>query len=598
MTAIEASRNSRTVLLLERSGMVGGLPANGLGATDIATRGVTTGLFTEFVGNIKDYYIRTYGAGSRQVKDCSDGYHFEPKVASMVFQKMIDAEGSRIKVLTMRQFDSDPAGLTVVDGRIRSIRILNRMTGETETYSAEVFVDATYEGDLGAAAGVPFRVGREGRAEFGENGAGRVFKYWEGAEDSGSAARRPFEMPFGEGSTLVGDNAVQAYNYRLCLTDNPSNRIPFPKPENYDRSEFVSLVDDVLDGRNTNFSMASVTPEDMARNREVILNGGKTTIPGDRWGIAKIVNMVRLPNGKTDANNQHLALISTDLPEENWGWPTGSWEWRDRFCRRLKDYTLGLLWFASHDEALPKQFRKAVSEWGFAADEYEDNGGFPRQVYVREGRRFEGRYFFTASDATPVSIGSRPPLHGTSIAASHYALDSHGVRKREPGKIHLDGFLSFKSAPYTIPVGVMLPREVDNLILPVPVSGSHIGFSTLRMEPCWMALGQAAGELASIAVEKGLGTSAVPVSDLQDRLVSKGVTIIYYRDVDPENPDFAMVQYLGVRGFLPGWEADLDSAVSPADLSAWQSLAGFAVDGEGRSRREILREIYSSLTAR
>lgn len=236
-----------------------------------------------------------------------------------------------------------------------------------------------------------------------------------------------------------------------------------------------------------------VTPEMMEAEPETYQDRQPFKLPGDKWGIAKITNIVHVPNMKTDANNQHGVFVSTDLPEENWPWPTSSWEWRDKFAQRLREYTEGLFWFAQNDPELPAHFRKAAKEWGLSKDEYADNGHFPRQVYVREGRRFEGAYFFTANDAIPVTIGSRPPIHQSSITASHYALDSHAVRKREEGRVHLDGFLSYPSAVYTVPYGVMVPKEVGNLLLPVPVSGSHIGFSTLRMEPCWMAMGQAAG---------------------------------------------------------------------------------------------------------
>ena len=250
------------------------------------------------------------------------------------------------------------------------------------------------------------------------------------------------------------------------------------------------MVEDVWTGRHTGFQMLQITDEMLEDNRKHIAKGNATKLPGDVWGIARITNMVKLPNDKTDANNQHMAFISTDLPEENWPWPTSSWDWRDAYAKRLRDYIQGLIYFAQNDKALPEHFRKSAKEWGFAKDEYIDNDNFPRQVYVREGRRFEGMYFFTANDATAVSPGVRPIVHPSSITASHYALDSHAVRKREPGKIHLDGFLSYPSSVYTVPFGVMVPKTIDNLLFPVPVSGSHIGFSTIRMEPCWMALGQ------------------------------------------------------------------------------------------------------------
>ncbi|MDR2234322.1 MAG: FAD-dependent oxidoreductase, partial [Tannerella sp.] len=454
MTAISAAREGKTSVLLERTEHVGGLPANGLGATDIATRNATTGLFKEFVDRVLAYYVDRYGKDSRQVTDCSDGYHFEPSVAAQIFNDMLAEQKDKINVLTMRQFDAEPRNIDMNNDVISAIRILNRTTQQIETYTGKVFVDATYEGDLGAAAKAPFRIGRESKDEFNEPGAGVVYKYWGGPEQ--------------DRSTFQADNSVQSYNYRLCLTKNPANRVAVPKPDSYNREEYASMVEDVWTGNNTSVLMQGVTPEMMEANRKHIAQGNPTQLPGDVWGIAKITNLVALPNGKTDANNQHWAFISTDLPEENWPWPTSNWDWRDRFAQRLQDYITGLVWFAQNDKALPEHFRKACLEWGFAKDEYTDNNNFPRQVYVREGRRFVGEYYFTANDAIPVAPGQRPPLHANSITASHYALDSHAVRKREPGKIHLDGFLSYPSAVYTVPYGVIVPKGVDNLLIPVP----------------------------------------------------------------------------------------------------------------------------------
>ena len=539
MAAVEAARMGKTSLILERNSHIGGLPANGLGATDIATRGATTGLFSEFTQRIKAYYTKKYGKNSQQVKDCSDGFHFEPSVAEKVFEEMHAEQKGKITVLTKRQFNFSDGDLQMTGTKITGIRVVNRTTGADEYYSGKIFVDATYEGDLGAAAHVPYRIGREARWEYNEPGAGRTYEYWKSDP--------------AEGSTGDADNAVQAYNYRLCLISDPSQRAPFIKPENYNREEFVSLVEDVWTGRNTWKMMRGVTKEMMEANRKAIQNGGKSTLPGDGWGILKLVTINTLPNGKTDANNQHAAFISTDLPEENWPWPTSSWEWRDKFAKRLKDYTLGLFWFAQNDEALPQSFRDEMKKWGLAKTEYEDNEFFPRQVYVREGRRFEGMYFFTAKDALPVAEGQRPPLHKESITASHYALDSHAARKREEGRVHLDGFISYPTAVYTVPYGVIVPKNVDNLLLPVPVSGSHIGFSTIRMEPCWMALGQAAGAAASLAIDNNVKVQDVNVPTLQDRLLDEGATLFYYRDMKPSESEFKTAQLKGLRGEISDW---------------------------------------------
>lgn len=543
MTAVAAAREGKSVAILERTSHIGGLPANGLGATDIATRNATTGLFREFTKRVNKYYINQYGENSPQAKDCSDGFHFEPSVAERVFAEMLEEHNDRIDVLTGRQFDAEPCNLVMSDESIQTIYILNRINGEREKYTARIFVDATYEGDLGAAAGVPFRVGREGKNEFGEPGAGRVYEYWK-------------SLP-SEGSTGEADNAVQAYNYRLCLTNVPENRISIARPDVYDRNEYVSLVEDVWTGRNTLKSMINVTDSMLEANRRHIASGNPTMLPGDSWGIRKISSMVTLPNGKADANNQHAAFISTDLPEENWPWPTSSWEWRDKFAERLRNYTLGLLWFVQNDSELPEHFREAAKEWGLAKDEYADNDNFPRQVYVREGRRFEGMYFFTAKDALPVSEGERPPIHPTSITASHYALDSHAARKRETGRAHLDGFISYPTMPYTVPYGVIVPKTIKNLLLPVPVSGSHIGFSTLRMEPCWMALGQAAGTAASLAIDSRRSVQNIDIQELQTRLIAQKATLVYFRDITPDDPCFPEAQRMALSGEKTGWKADM-----------------------------------------
>ena len=572
MAAIAAARQGKTSVILERTRHIGGLPANGLGATDIATRQATTGLFLEFTSRVRQYYADRYGANSRQVTDCSDGFHFEPSVAATVYQDMLDEHKDKITVLLMRQFDAELPNISVRSGRIESIRILNRENGEQETYRGNVFVDATYEGDLGAAAGVPFRIGREGKAEFDEPGAGRTYEYWK-------------SLP-AEGSTGEADNAVQAYNYRLCLTNDPDNRLLFPKPVSYNRDEYVSLIEDVWTGKNTQRAMLQVTEEMMEENRCHIAAGHPTRLAGDSWGIGKLSNMVKLPNRKTDGNNQHAAFISTDLPEENW-------QWRDRFAQRLKEYTLGLLWFAQNDEALPKAFRDNVREWGLAKDEYIDNGNFPRQVYVREGRRLHGEHFFTANDAYPVAKGKRPPLYSNSITASHYALDSHAVHKREKGKIALDGFFNYQASVYTVPFGVILPKKVNNLLIPVPASATHVGFSTLRMEPCWMALGQAAGIVAALAIEQNKSVKELDIEDIQAELLKEKATLMYFKDITVDSPDFEMVQYMGLRGYITDWVADLDRPMDRDMAKSWSTMSGITIEKfEGKSRRDILQAVY------
>jgi hypothetical protein len=540
MAAVAVARGGHTAVLLERTAHIGGLPANGLGATDIGTRGATGGLFLEFVQRIHRYYVETYGPNSRQVKDCSDGYHFEPRIAEMIFETMLAEHASKVTVFKLRQFDALPEHVHLENGKLTQITIFNRETNKPERYAGTVFIDATYEGDLAAAAGVPYRLGREGQDEYGEPMAGRLYKPW--------------REPPGDGSTGFGDNAVQAYNYRLCLTRDPNNQAPIPKPERYNRDEFVSLIDDVKLNRTTGKYGSEMAFE----------------------GIGKLVNMVLLPNGKTDANNQHLAFLSTDLPEENWPWPTSGWDWRDRYAERLREYTLGLLWFAQHDSALPEDFRQRCLEWGLAKDEYGDNQNFPRQVYVREGRRIEGEHLFIAHDALPMKENSRPPIYADSITASHYSLDSHAVRKREPDRVHLDGFFSYPTKPYTVPYGVIVPKKVDGLLTPVPVSGTHIGFSTLRMEPCWMAMGQAAGVAACISIEDKATPRNVNLFKLQRELLKQQATLVYFQDAQPGEPHYEALQFFALRGYYSSndWQAKLNQPVSSALARQWLGWTG------------------------
>ncbi|MEM1059961.1 MAG: FAD-dependent oxidoreductase [Verrucomicrobiota bacterium] len=560
MAAIAAARRGLSVLILERNQHVGGLPANGLGATDISTRGVAAGLFKDFTQRILRHYTETYGADSEQVEMCSDGFHFEPSVGEKVLLSML-SEHASVRVLLRRQFDALAENLEMVHGAITALSVTNLETGERETYAAPGFVDATYEGDLAAASGVPFATRREGIDDYLEPRAGVLYQPWGGTP--------------GEGSTGEGDDVIQAYNFRLCITDRPENRVPFPKPETYQREDYASIV------------------EDLKANRWA----GEYVYEKEWDGIGRITNIVWLPNGKTDANNQHLAWVSTDLPEENYPWPEADWAWRDRFQQRLQDYTLGLFWFLQNDPEVPESFQVNAQRFGLAADEYTDNGNFPRQVYVREGRRIWGEYTFLAHDAIPTTPGGRPPVHPDSITASHYPIDSHAVRKREPGRCHLDGFLSHMTKPYTVPYGVMVPRRVDNLWVPVAISASHLGFGTLRMEPCWMAMGEAAGLAAALAQELTLPNRSVPVSHLQGALVGCGAQLIHFEGLAENDPAYAALQILGVRGAFPQWAVALDEDVPPGELEHWAQIAGVPAPASavGLTRREALVLIGETL---
>lgn len=580
--AVAAARMGSRVLILERTAHIGGLPANGLGATDIATRGATSGLFGEFVRRVKEQYVKKYGADSKQVKDCSDGYHFEPSVAEFVYEAMLK-EQANITVRRMRQFDADPANVVLDGSRLTRIMITNRETSAKETYTADVFLDATYEGDLAAAAGCPFETRREGVKEYGEPFAGRLYRPW------GTA-------PLGEGSTGEGDDTLQAYNYRLCLTDVVENRLPIARPMTYNRAEFASLADDVKRGYLKHFMPPRFLGKDGAD--------------------VGVVNPVRVPNGKTDTNNHHRSFLSTDLPEENWTYPRENWAWRDRFADRLRDYTLGLLYFCQNDSELPEAFREEAKRWGLSKDEYTDNSGFPRQMYVREGRRITGEYLFTALDAMapedipnaykimagemPGTKGNRAPVKSDSITASHYAIDSHAVRKREPNRVHLDGFLglSLVTKPYQVPYGVIVPKKVDGLLIPVPVSATHLGFGTLRMEPCWMAMGHAAGVAAHLSHTEKVAVRRLNIDKLQNALLEQKQVLIYLSDVPQNHPQWKALQRAGCHGCFPLLTAKPNDPINAATARDWAMRAKVSdvpAFEEGKTTRaEYAARLFSS----
>ena len=386
-----------------------------------------------------------------------------------------------------------------------------RATGECMRLTARVFVDATYEGDVSLGAGAAYRIGREGREELGESHAGVVY------QDFHDRMTYP-------GSTGAADRRIQAYNYRLCLTDDPENRRDVERPAGYDRTSYVPLIDDVRSGR-----MPGLT--------------------GPRGGTA-VLNVVPMPNRKSDTNNHHFCFTSSDWAEANYDYPEAGPERRLEIAAAHRAYTEGLVWFCQNDEELPVDFRDAAREWGLAADEFEDNGGFPRQMYVREGCRILGGYLFSASDALLDSSVGRSPTHWDSVASGGYQIDSHATRQREDlelgelgdgevsdgRQVALEGFIGLaeETVPYQIPFRVMVPAGIDGLLVPVAVSASHLGYGTIRMEPVWMALGEAAGTAAALALDQGARVRDVPRGTLQRESAGAGVrSVAYFEDIAP-----------------------------------------------------------------
>jgi hypothetical protein len=519
--ALGAARRGLRTLLAEPTGHFGGLMTSGLGRTDIISREACGAVFREFADAVLDYYAGTYGSNSEQVKQCNRGLFFEPSVAMRILKEMV----AREELIEVR-LQCELSRAHVEQGCLRRIDLTDA-SGSGQSFAAGVFIDATYEGDLAAMAGVAYRLGRESRDEWNEEYAGRLYMNFD-----------PTKEVF-PGSTGEGDDRIQAYNFRLCLTQNPENFVPIKRPSSYNREDYVSLLRDVAEGRVKS--------------------------------IRDVSNMLPVPNGKTDCNNHHYCMCSTDLPEENTAYAEGSREMRESFIARQRSYIQGLLWFVQHDEGLPAAFREEALTWGYAADEFQDSDHFPPQIYVREARRIVGEYTFTENDAR-VSPGlERAPIHHDSIAIGDYPIDSHATRKREPeGQDKaLEGFLGlgWLTKVYQIPYGVIVPKGVDGLLVPVAVSASHMGFGTIRMEPCWMQIGFAAGIAAQLSIARGVTVRELSVDVLQDTLLAENQRITYFDDVDWADPARKAAEYFGTKGFFTSYHALLSEPVTVTEAS-------------------------------
>ena len=587
--AIAAARAGLDVVLVEPSQHLGGLMTNGLGATDIRPNESVGGIFRRFVGLVREHYVSTYGVGSAQFQDCNDGYRFEPSVAERLLETLVGEqerlevwrgwrlawegggsmpEGGRWLVHTepgadVSRIDETPER-RVVAVTLAAVDAEGRTTGECRRLAARVFVDATYEGDVALGAGAAYRIGREGRDELGESHAGVVY------QDFHDRMTYP-------GSTGAADRRIQAYNYRLCLTDDPSNRRDVERPADYDRTAYVPLIDDVRSGRMPG-------------------------LKGPRGGTA-VLNVVPMPNRKSDTNNHHYCFTSSDWAEANFDYPEAGPERRLEIASAHRAYTEGLVWFCQNDEELPADFKEAAREWGLAADEFQDNGGFPRQMYVREGCRILGGYLFSASDALLDSSGGRSPVHWDSVASGGYQIDSHATRQREDlglggpadgevadgRQVALEGFIGLheETVPYQIPYRVMVPEGIDGLLTPVAVSASHLGYGTIRMEPVWMALGEAAGTAAALSLERGVRVRDVPRAALQRELLARGQVIAYFNDIAPAG--FAgyeqqaaglseAAQFWGARGFFGQYAARPDDPLTRGEAQRWVWLTRRAAD--------------------
>lgn len=535
--AISAARSGCKTALVERTTHIGGMMTGGLSATDRRYRQASGGLFAEFLRRVEGFYVQAHGENSPQHRACRDGYLFEPKVALQVFQHMI-AETLNLHTYLRHEL---VGVVTDKHSNISAVLLLDKNRGIRWRMDGRIFIDATYEGDLAATAGVPYRVGREGRYEFGEEYAGEVF--WDS---------RNRQITFGKSD---GDKKVQAYNYRLTLTKRADNRRLIAAPPNYDPDLYAEIAE---------------------RVKENVL-----------WHPMEIVSLVKLPQQKFDANNTPGPFPSTDFIGANYEYPEADWHKREKIAREHRNYIVGLLYFLQTDQKLPNEFRVAAQHWGFAADEFVDNDNFPPQLYVREARRIIGEYVFTERDARPTFPGRRAPVHEDSIAVAEYPIDSHATTPRAPKQPYLhEGFFYLPqiTVPSHVPYRVMVPKgrgmrdegrdkRVDNLLVCGAVSATHIGFGTLRLEPVWLSLGQAAGTAAHLALAQNPqnpSVRSVPIDLLQRLLLQQGQVIAFFHDLPPPaTEEFAAIQFFAVRGFFDTYEARPNE---PADEGAARKI--------------------------
>ncbi|MFN8685058.1 MAG: FAD-dependent oxidoreductase [Acidobacteriota bacterium] len=489
-TAVSAARHGLKVALLEPRDHIGGMVSGGLSGTDTGRREVIGGMALEF-------YFRAgikYNL-NRHLQELA--WMPEPKVAEAIFREMLREAGV---ILFERHRLRQPDGVVRQGGRIASLS-----TENGATFSARYFADTSYEGDLMAQAKVSYTYGREGIAQYNESLAGiravteqHQFAVDIPARDS-SGKLYPEVSGAPRGTPGEGDKRIQAYNFRVIATNVAENRIPWPRPANYDPARYEILA------RYLN----AMTPY---LGRPLTFNE---------------VNLLRvIPNGKVDINNRNG--FSSDYIGKNYDYPEGSYAVRERIWKEHEDYQKGLYFFLANDPRVPPSLQEEARSYGLARDEYTDTGHWPHQLYVREARRMVGD--FVASQKDLQTDRSKPDV----IGMGSYNSDSHNVQRfvNSRGFVENEGDVQVPVQPYQIPYRVLTPKasEVDNLLVPVCFSSSHIAYSSMRMEPQYMILGHAAGVAAALAARASSPVQKVDVPALQRILREEGAVFEYSPD--------------------------------------------------------------------
>jgi hypothetical protein len=494
VAAVQAARMGHGAVLIEPGHHLGGLSSGGLGATDIGNKGAIGGVAREFYQRICRHYsqpdawkqesLDQYRARQKTAIDADTMWTFEPHVAETVFRRML--AGAGVPVVFGQRLDLG-SGVRKEGARITAI-----VMESGRVFPGRIFIDATYEGDLMAKAGVGYAVGREANAQYGEtlngvqtrNAVSHQFvkpvdPYL--APGDSQSGLLPGVHGDGPGEEGAADRRVQAYNFRTCTTDVAENRRDWPKPKDYDPLNYELLL----------------------RNFEA----GDYRVP---W------NPIWMPNRKTDTNNNFA--ISTDFIGRSYDYPEADYAVRAKIVAEHRDYQLGLMWTLANSPRVPEKVRRQFQRLGLAKDEFTDNDNWPHQLYVREARRMVAGYVMTEHNCR----GRRVAEDSVGLAA--YTMDSHNVRRyvaaghaRNEGDVQVGGF-----PPYPISYRSIVPKaaECTNLLVPVCLSASHIAYGSIRMEPVFMVLGQSAATAGVQAIENDCDVQAIEYPGLRQRLLS------------------------------------------------------------------------------
>jgi hypothetical protein len=499
--AVQAKKLGKSVLVVSPDKHLGGLSSGGLGFTDTGNKSVIGGLAREFYHRVYLHY-QTDSAWKWQKKEeygnrgqgtpAMDGENrtmwiFEPHVAERIFEDFV--REFKLEIYRDEWLDRN-LELRMEDGKIKSIQMLSG-----KVFEGKVFIDATYEGDLMAAAGVNYHIGRESNATYGETWNGvqvGVYQHRHYFKNPVSAYRISEDPSSGllpeissepPGVNGQGDDRIQAYTFRLAMSRNSANRIPFEKPKNYDPARYELLA-------------------------RVYDTGWEETF--EKYD--------EIPNLKTDTNNH--GPFSTDYIGKNYTYPEASYAARNAIMKDHEDYQKGLLYFLSHDRQVPQKVRDQMAQWGLAKDEFMENGNWPHQIYVREARRMIGQYVMTEHDV----LGNKEVPQ--SIGMGSYSLDSHNVQRfvTAEGMAQNEGDIGIHpKKPYSISYGTLIPKksECENLLVPVCVSSSHTAFGSIRMEPVFMILGQSAAAAAALAIDGEIAVQDISYPKLQSILLKE-----------------------------------------------------------------------------